>query len=168
MPRFDRSASMDSSSAVLRASRSGLVTVSTPPSRRKAGHSVSFARFAVLDTCSAKVRLAPAALRSRSYTARQPGPGWSFGVPRPPFRCQPFRCLGSVLQGHVEGCEGKSTDSRSRCPLAVLLYPQHAVDRLRAMPRRFAITADPKSGMRSGFSYSGPTEPPRHSRKQPN
>jgi hypothetical protein len=29
MPRFDRSASMDSSSAVLRASLSGLVTVST-------------------------------------------------------------------------------------------------------------------------------------------
>jgi hypothetical protein len=28
MPRFDRSASMDSSSAVLRANRSGLVTVS--------------------------------------------------------------------------------------------------------------------------------------------
>jgi hypothetical protein len=34
MPRFDRSASMDSSSAVLRASLSGLVTVSTSPSRK--------------------------------------------------------------------------------------------------------------------------------------
>ena len=43
MPRFDRSASMDGSSAVLRASLSGLVTVSTSPSRRKARHSASLA-----------------------------------------------------------------------------------------------------------------------------
>jgi hypothetical protein len=48
MPRFDKSASMDSSSAVLRASLSGLVTVSTSPSRMKARHSASFTRLAVL------------------------------------------------------------------------------------------------------------------------
>ena len=55
MPRFDRSASMDSSSTVLRASRSGLVTISTSLSRRKARHSASFARSAMLDTCSPKM-----------------------------------------------------------------------------------------------------------------
>ena len=69
MPRFDRSASMDSSSAVLRASLSGLVTVSTSPSRMKARHSASFARFAVLDTCSLKMRSTPDAERSRSCAA---------------------------------------------------------------------------------------------------
>ena len=64
MPRFDRSASMVRRSAVLRASRSGLVTVSTSPSRRKSRHSTSFACFAALDTCSPKTRSAPAASRS--------------------------------------------------------------------------------------------------------
>ena len=60
---FDKVASIDNSSAVLRASLSGLVTASTSPSRRKARHSASFDRFAVLDTCSPKMLPAPAALR---------------------------------------------------------------------------------------------------------
>jgi hypothetical protein len=41
---------------VLRASLSGSVTVSTSPSRRKARHSASFTRFAVLEICSPKRR----------------------------------------------------------------------------------------------------------------
>ena len=60
---------MDSSSAVLRASLSGLVTVSTSPWRMKARHSASLARFAVLEICSPKMRSAPADFRSRSCAA---------------------------------------------------------------------------------------------------
>jgi hypothetical protein len=69
MPRLDRSASIDNSSAVLRARLSGLVTVSTSPSRRKARHSASFPRLATLLTCSPKMRSEPAAVRSRSCAA---------------------------------------------------------------------------------------------------
>ena len=60
---------MDGSSAVLRASLSGVVMVSTSPSRLKARHSASFTRLAVLDTCSPKMRSAPAAVRSRFCAA---------------------------------------------------------------------------------------------------
>ena len=70
MPRLDRSASMVSSSAVLRASRSGLVTVRTSPSRRKVRHSFSFVRCATLEACSLKTFSAPAAFRSRCCAAR--------------------------------------------------------------------------------------------------
>ena len=70
MPRSDRSASMASSSVVERARRSGLVTASTSPSRRKARHSTSLERWATLLTCSLYSFLAPAALRSRSCAAR--------------------------------------------------------------------------------------------------
>ena len=66
MPRLVRSASIASSSAVLRASRSGLVTVSTSPSRRKARHTASVGRWAVLEDCSLKIFFAPAACRSRA------------------------------------------------------------------------------------------------------
>jgi len=62
--RFDRSASIASSSAVLRANLSGLVTVSTSPSRVKVRHSVSVTRLAVLDTYSPNMRSAPADLAS--------------------------------------------------------------------------------------------------------
>ena len=70
MPRLVRSASMDNSLAVLRASRSGLVTASTSPSRRKARHSVSFVRCATLDACSLNTFSAPAAFRSRCCAAK--------------------------------------------------------------------------------------------------
>ena len=49
---------MDGSSAVLRASLSGLVMVSTSPSRMKARHSASFTRLAVLDTGKMRWRVA--------------------------------------------------------------------------------------------------------------
>jgi hypothetical protein len=68
--RLDKSASIASSSAVLRAKRSGLVTISTSPSRRKARHSASRARWATLETCSVNSFVAPAAFRSRSCAAR--------------------------------------------------------------------------------------------------
>ena len=58
-------ATMADNSAVLRASRSGLVMVSTSPSRRKARHSASFVRLATLLTCSPKMRSTPVAVRSR-------------------------------------------------------------------------------------------------------
>ena len=65
---------MDSSSAVLRASRSGLVTVSTSPSRMKARHSATLIRLAMrtltamLLTCSPKMR------RRRPPSGRVPAP----------------------------------------------------------------------------------------------
>lgn len=64
MPRLDRSASIASSSAVERASRSGLVTARASPSRMKARHSATLSRCATLETCSQNRRSQPAAFKS--------------------------------------------------------------------------------------------------------
>ena len=70
-PRSARSASIDSSSRVLRASRSGLVTISTSPSRQKARHSASLGRSALVEEiCSLNTFSAPAAFRSRCCAAK--------------------------------------------------------------------------------------------------
>lgn len=66
MQRLLRSASIVSSSAVLRARRSGLQTVRTSPSRKKLRHSARTLRLDTLLTCSENSFTAPAARRSRS------------------------------------------------------------------------------------------------------
>ena len=55
---------------MLRASRSGLVTVRASSSRKKARHSLSFVRCATLDAWSLNTFSAPAAFRSRCCAAK--------------------------------------------------------------------------------------------------
>ena len=70
MPRFSISSTMSNRLRVERASRSGLVTISTSPSRTNSSAAVSLARSATEDTCSAKIFSQPAAFRSRRCAAR--------------------------------------------------------------------------------------------------
>ena len=72
---------MDSSSAVLRASLSALVTVSTSPARMEARHSASFTRFAVLLNLFAEDAFS-AGRRQVTLLRRQPGGLVGGGCPR--------------------------------------------------------------------------------------
>ena len=76
-PRFDRSASMASSSAVLRASRSGLVTVRASPSRRKGEALVEFRPLRHAGHLFAEYLLRPRGLQVALLPAAKPAAVWS-------------------------------------------------------------------------------------------